>query len=79
MSRLDGWTALPSMRPTAAASGGTIATQRVCQDLKDILRIHGCETFKSTINRPNLFYEVSSFCSNVNNEMQANACSPGRD
>ena len=34
------------------------ATERVCADLQDILRIQGCETFRSSVNRPNLFYEV---------------------
>lgn len=34
------------------------ATDQVCDDLLDILRIQGCEKFKVTINRPNLFYEV---------------------
>ncbi|KAK9820921.1 hypothetical protein WJX74_008097 [Apatococcus lobatus] len=34
------------------------ATEDVCQDLKDILQIEGCERFKSSVNRPNLFYQV---------------------
>ncbi|KAK9809014.1 hypothetical protein WJX72_007915 [[Myrmecia] bisecta] len=34
------------------------ATDRVCDDLRTILRIEGCESFRSSINRPNLFYEV---------------------
>ena len=35
------------------------ATDRVSRDLCEILRIEGCETFRSSINRANLFYEVS--------------------
>ncbi|KAK9814024.1 hypothetical protein WJX73_009544 [Symbiochloris irregularis] len=35
------------------------ATDQVCDDLLDILRIQGCERFRSSINRPNLFYEVT--------------------
>ncbi|KAL4856450.1 Mediator of RNA polymerase II transcription subunit 34 [Chlorella vulgaris] len=31
---------------------------QVCDDLRAILKIQGCEFFKSSINRPNLFYEV---------------------
>ncbi len=34
------------------------ATQRVCDDLKAMLRIEACETFSASINRPNLLYEV---------------------
>ena len=34
------------------------ATEEVCQDLKEILQIEGCERFKSSVNRPNLFYQV---------------------
>ncbi|KXZ55835.1 hypothetical protein GPECTOR_2g1386 [Gonium pectorale] len=30
----------------------------VCEDLKTILRIGGCEFFRASVNRPNLFYEV---------------------
>lgn len=30
----------------------------MCDDVKSILRIDGCEFFRSSINRPNLFYEV---------------------
>ena len=35
------------------------ATQRVCDDLKSMLRIEACESFSASINRPNLLYEVS--------------------
>lgn len=31
---------------------------QVCEDLKAILRIQGCEFFRASVNRPNLFYEV---------------------
>ena len=34
------------------------ATRRVCQDLKEILRISACETFHTSIDRPNLYYSV---------------------
>ncbi|KAG2491389.1 hypothetical protein HYH03_010180 [Edaphochlamys debaryana] len=34
------------------------ATHQVCEDLKAILRIQGCELFRASVNRPNLFYEV---------------------
>ncbi|GIL70438.1 hypothetical protein Vretimale_3595 [Volvox reticuliferus] len=34
------------------------ATHQVCEDLKTILRISGCEFFRASVNRPNLFYEV---------------------
>ncbi|KAL4440297.1 hypothetical protein ABPG75_003298 [Micractinium tetrahymenae] len=34
------------------------ATQTVCDDVQSILRIDGCEFFRSSINRPNLFYEM---------------------
>lgn len=34
------------------------ATERVCRDVQEILRIEGCETFRSSMNRANLFYEV---------------------
>jgi superfamily II DNA helicase RecQ len=32
----------------------------VAQDVKQILRIEGAEVFRSSINRPNLYYEVRS-------------------
>ncbi|GLI58828.1 hypothetical protein VaNZ11_000592 [Volvox africanus] len=34
------------------------ATHQVCEDLKTILRISGCEFFRASVNRPNLLYEV---------------------
>lgn len=34
------------------------ATHQVCQDLRTILRIEGCEFFRSSINRPTLYYEL---------------------
>ena len=34
------------------------ATQRVCDDLKTMLRIEACEDFSASVNRPNLVYEV---------------------
>ncbi|KAK9830588.1 hypothetical protein WJX81_002230 [Elliptochloris bilobata] len=34
------------------------ATERVRTDLCSILRLSGCETFQSSVDRPNLFYEV---------------------
>ncbi|KAL3130511.1 hypothetical protein ABBQ38_15564 [Trebouxia sp. C0009 RCD-2024] len=34
------------------------ATQRVCNDLKTMLRMEACESFSASINRPNLLYEV---------------------
>lgn len=34
------------------------ATRRVCQDLLEILRISACETFHTSVNRPNLYYSV---------------------
>ncbi|DBA90570.1 TPA: hypothetical protein ACH3X1_016763 [Trebouxia sp. C0004] len=34
------------------------ATQRVCDDLKAMLRIEACEAFSASVNRPNLIYEV---------------------
>ncbi len=37
---------------------------QVCDDIRKTLRIDGCETFRSSINRPNLFYEVCSCISN---------------
>ncbi|GAB4814163.1 hypothetical protein N2152v2_001209 [Parachlorella kessleri] len=36
----------------------TTATSTVCDDLRAILRIEGCEVFRGSINRPNLYYEV---------------------
>jgi superfamily II DNA helicase RecQ len=30
----------------------------VCEHVKEILRIEGCELFRASINRPNLSYEV---------------------
>ena len=34
------------------------ATQRVSDDLQTILRITGCDAFRSSVNRPNLNYQV---------------------
>ncbi len=34
------------------------ATERVRADLCYILRLTGCETFQSSVDRPNLFYEA---------------------
>ena len=34
------------------------ATRRVCQDLTEILRISACETFHTSVDRPNLYYSV---------------------
>lgn len=34
------------------------ATERVQTDLREMLQITRCEKFVSTVNRPNLFYEV---------------------
>lgn len=34
------------------------ATQKVVTDVQGILRIEGCEVFRSDVNRPNLFYEA---------------------
>ena len=34
------------------------ATEAVCKDVQTILGIDGCEVFRSSIDRPNLFYEV---------------------
>ncbi len=34
------------------------ATRRVCQDLMEILRISACETFHTSVDRPNLYYSV---------------------
>ena len=31
----------------------------ICSDLHNILRIPGCETFQLSVNRPNLYYQVS--------------------
>ena len=30
----------------------------MCEDICSTLRIDGCTTFKSSVDRPNLFYEV---------------------
>ena len=38
------------------------ATQRVCDDLKTMLRIEACESFSASVNRPNLLYEVKCTC-----------------
>ena len=35
------------------------ATHKVCADLQEMLRIPGCDTFQSCVNRPNLFYQAS--------------------
>lgn len=32
---------------------------QVCNDIRSILRIEGCDLFKRSINRPNLMYEAS--------------------
>lgn len=37
-----------------------ISATQVCDDIRSILRIEGCDLFKSSINRPNLFYEASA-------------------
>ena len=34
------------------------ATRRVCLDLLEILRISACETFHTSVDRPNLYYSV---------------------
>lgn len=39
------------------ATAGCVCKQ-VCDDIRSILRIEGCDLFKSSIDRPNLFYEV---------------------
>lgn len=39
-------------------SGINMFLMQVCEDLKAILRIQGCEFFRASVNRPNLFYEV---------------------
>ncbi len=31
----------------------------MCEDLRTTLRIEGCEFFRSSVNRPNLYYEVA--------------------
>jgi len=36
------------------------ATERVCEDLREILGIPGCEVFRRSINRPNLYYEMAA-------------------
>jgi len=40
------------------------ATQRVQTDLKEMLQVSRCVTFVSSVNRPNLFYEVWEKSSN---------------
>lgn len=34
------------------------ATHKVCADLQEMLRIPGCDVFRSCVNRPNLFYQA---------------------
>ncbi len=34
------------------------ATDMVCQSIKDILRISACEFFRSSVDRPNLYWTV---------------------
>lgn len=41
------------------------ATQRVQTDLKEMLQVSRCVTFVSSVNRPNLFYEVREKSSNA--------------
>lgn len=41
------------------------ATQRVQTDLKEMLQVSRCVTFVSSVNRPNLFYEVCEKSSNA--------------
>lgn len=36
----------------------TLFVVQVCEDIQAILRIQGAEVFKTSVNRPNLFYEV---------------------
>ena len=31
---------------------------QVCNDIRSILRIEGCDLFKRSIDRPNLFYQA---------------------
>ena len=33
---------------------------QVCNDIRSILRIEGCDLFKRSIDRPNLFYQDSA-------------------
>jgi superfamily II DNA helicase RecQ len=33
---------------------------QVCDDIRSILKIEGCETFRSSVDRPNLAYEVGA-------------------
>ena len=35
------------------------ASSHVLHDVKNILHLHACIVFRSTFNRPNLFYEVT--------------------
>jgi superfamily II DNA helicase RecQ len=32
----------------------------VCNDIRSILRIEGCDLFKRSIDRPNLFYQATT-------------------
>ncbi|KAJ7554996.1 hypothetical protein O6H91_05G018700 [Diphasiastrum complanatum] len=41
------------------------ATERVQNDLKEMLQLSSCEKFVSSVNRPNLFYEVRDKKSNA--------------
>jgi len=38
------------------------ATDLVCQSVKDILRISACEFFRSSVDRPNLYWTVGTVC-----------------
>ena len=47
--------------PRAPLLAGPAACLQVCDDLRSILKIDGCELFRSSVNRPNLFYEVGGW------------------
>jgi hypothetical protein len=67
---------VPSQAPQPTTATHTRLVQ-VCEDLRTILRIEGCELFRSSINRPNLFYEASGGCSHA--ALATAACPPALD
>ena len=52
------------------------ATERVRADLCSILRVSGCETFHSSVDRHNLFYEVCQLPIKVGDGQSLYVCSP---
>ena len=56
------------------------ATEQVCRDVTEILGITGAELFQSSVDRPNLFYEVRFYIYSSAMPVKADESDiPGRD